>query len=42
MERFYDLRQVHYLLGSMIISGTKPALIMNEDRVSGKEASSIR
>ena len=42
MERFYDLRQVHYLFGCMIISGSKPALIMNEDRVSGKEAPSIR
>ena len=42
MERFYDLRQVHYPLGSMIITGSKPALIMNEDRVSGKEAPSIR
>ena len=42
MERFYDLRQVHYLLGSMIISGSKPTLIINEDRVLGKEAPSIR
>ena len=42
MERFYDLRQVHYLLWRMIISGSKPALIMNEDLVSGKEAPSIR
>ena len=42
MERFCDLRQVHYLLGSIIISGSKPTLIMNEDRVSGKEAPSIR
>ena len=42
MERFYDLRQVHYLLGRMIISGSKPVLIMNEARVSGKEAPSIR
>ena len=42
MERFHDLRQVHYLLGRMLILESKPALIMNEDRVSGKEAPSIR